>query len=168
MTTVGFIGLGAMGYPMAAHLLKNGHDVRVFNRTTEVAERFCQEHPTATLASSPREACNGADVGVLIVGNDDSVRSVAFGDDGALAGLSAGSILIDHTTASATVAEELQDAATAVGIASLDAPVSGGEAGAVNGVLTIMCGGDESTFDAALPILDSYACLLYTSDAADE
>ena len=146
-----------MGYPMAAHLLKNGHDVRVFNRTTEVAERFCQEHPTATLASSPREACNGADVGVLIVGNDDSVRSVAFGDDGALAGLSAGSILIDHTTASATVAEELQDAATAVGIASLDAPVSGGEAGAVNGVLTIMCGGDESTFDAALPILDSYA-----------
>lgn len=142
---------------MAAHLLKNGHDVRVFNRTTEVAERFCQEHPTATLASSPREACNGADVGVLIVGNDDSVRSVAFGDDGALAGLSAGSILIDHTTASATVAEELQDAATAVGIASLDAPVSGGEAGAVNGVLTIMCGGDESTFDAALPILDSYA-----------
>lgn len=157
MTTVGFIGLGAMGYPMAAHLLKNGHDVRVFNRTTEVAERFCQEHPTATLASSPREACNGADVGVLIVGNDDSVRSVAFGDDGALAGLSAGSILIDHTTASATVAEELQDAATAVGIASLDAPVSGGEAGAVNGVLTIMCGGDESTFDAALPILDSYA-----------
>ena len=157
MTTVGFIGLGAMGYPMAAHLLKNGHDVRVFNRTTEVAERFCQEHPTATLASSPREACNGADVGVLIVGNDDSVRSVAFGDDGALAGLSAGSILIDHTTASATVAEELQDAATAVGIASRDAPVSGGEAGAVNGVLTIMCGGDESTFDAALPILDSYA-----------
>ena len=157
MTTVGFIGLGAMGYPMAANLLKDGHDVRVFNRTTEVAEKFCAEYPNAVLAATPREACEGADVGVLIVGNDDSVRSVAFGDDGALAGLAAGTILIDHTTASATIAEELADAAGAVGVGSLDAPVSGGEAGAVNGVLTIMCGGDEATFNAARQVMDSYS-----------
>ena len=157
MTTIGFIGLGAMGYPMADNLLKADHDVRVFNRTTEVAERFCSEHPTATLASTPRQACEGADAGVLIVGNDDSVRSVAFGDDGALAGLTEGTILIDHTTASATIADELAEAAAARGVGSLDAPVSGGEAGAVNGTLTIMCGGDQQTFDAAQPIIDSYS-----------
>lgn len=157
MTTVGFIGLGAMGYPMASNLLKSGHAVRVYNRTTAVAERFCAEHQAAYLASSPRDACEGADVGVLIVGNDDSVRSVAFGDDGALAGLSGGTILIDHTTASATIAEELAEAANAIDVASLDAPVSGGEAGAINGVLTIMCGGDEATFERALPVMDSYA-----------
>lgn len=157
MTTIGFIGLGAMGYPMADNLLKAGHDIRVFNRTTEVAERFCSEHPTAALAATPREACEGADAGVLIVGNDDSVRSVAFGPDGALAGLASGTILIDHTTASATIADELAVAATAAGVGSLDAPVSGGEAGAVNGVLTVMCGGDQETFEAALPIIDSYA-----------
>ncbi len=157
MTTVGFIGLGAMGYPMAANLLAHGHDVRVYNRTADVAERFCAEHPRATHAASPRDACDGADVGVLIVGNDDSVRAVALGTDGALAGLAAGTVLIDHTTASATVAEELAAAASAVGVGSLDAPVSGGEAGAINGVLTIMCGGDQETFDAALPVLLAYS-----------
>ena len=157
MATVGFIGLGAMGYPMAAHPLNAGHNVRVYNRTTEVTERFCTEHPSAVATSSPREACSGADAGVLIVGNDASVRAVALGDDGALAGLAPGTILIDHTTASATIAEELADAGSAIGVSSLDAPVSGGEGGAINGVLTIMCGGDQATFDAAAPILDAYS-----------
>lgn len=157
MSTVGFIGLGAMGYPMAANLLRAGHDVSVFNRTTEVAEQFCRENPAARLAATPREACVGADVGILIVGNDDSVRAVALGADGAIAGLGEGAILIDHTTASAGIAEELAEAAGAVGIRSLDAPVSGGEAGAVNGVLTIMCGGDDETFASAAPVMDAYA-----------
>ncbi len=157
MATVGFIGLGAMGYPMAAHLLDAGHEVRVYNRTQEVTERFCSEHPTATATSSPREACTGADVGVLIVGNDASVRAVALGDDGALAGLVDGTVLVDHTTASATLAEELAEAGAAVGVSTLDAPVSGGEGGAINGVLTIMCGGDQATFDAAAPVLEAYS-----------
>ena len=157
MSIIGFVGLGAMGYPMAANLLEAGHDVRVFNRTTEVADRFCAEHPSATKAASPREACEGADAGVLIVGNDDSVRSVALGPAGALAGLAEGTILIDHTTASAAIADELAVAASTVGVGSLDAPVSGGEAGAQNGVLTIMCGGDEDTFAKAAPIMEAYS-----------
>lgn len=157
MSKIGFIGLGAMGYPMAANLLQAGHEVRVYNRTAEVADRFCSDHPSATKANSPREACAGADAGVLIVGNDDSVRSVALGPDGALAGLTEGTILIDHTTASAAIAEELDAAASAVGVGSLDAPVSGGEAGAQNGVLTIMCGGDEATFATAAPIMEAYS-----------
>ena len=134
MTDIGFIGLGAMGYPMAGHLVAAGHSVSVYNRTTEVADRFVAEFPDARLASSPAEACRGAAVGVMIVGNDDSVRSVALGDDGALAGLAEGSVLIDHTTASATMAAELAEAAGAKNISTLDAPVSGGEAGAQNGV----------------------------------
>ncbi len=154
---IGFIGLGAMGFPMAGHLVHAGHDVSVFNRTSEVAERFCAEHPKATLASSPREASEGVDVAILIVGNDDSVRSVAFGPDGALAAMGEGSILIDHTTVSATVADELAAAGAQRGVATLDAPVSGGEAGAQNGVLTIMCGGEESTFAIAEPIMASYS-----------
>ena len=157
MTVIGFIGLGAMGYPMAGHLVSAGHQVSVYNRTASVAERFVAEFPQATLATSPADACNGADVGILIVGNDDSVRAVALGPEGALAGLAEGSILIDHTTASATIAHELGDAAAAKGIGSLDAPVSGGEAGAQNGVLTIMCGGDEQTFATAAPLIDAYS-----------
>lgn len=157
MTRIGFIGLGAMGYPMAGHLVQAGHDVAVFNRTTAVAERFCAEHQAARLANSPADACAGAEVGVLIVGNDDSVRSVALGEDGALAGLDAGAVLIDHTTASAAVAIELGEAAATSGVGFIDAPVSGGESGAQNGVLTIMCGGDQSTFDGVEPIMTAYS-----------
>ncbi|MDW3179308.1 MAG: NAD(P)-dependent oxidoreductase [Acidimicrobiia bacterium] len=157
MTRIGFIGLGAMGYPMAGHLVAAGHDVAVFNRTTAVAERFCEEHPGARLANSPADACADAEVGVLIVGNDDSVRSVALGDDGALAGLNAGAVLIDHTTASATVAIKVGEAAALSGVGFIDAPVSGGESGAQNGVLTIMCGGDQSTFDRVEPIMTAYS-----------
>ena len=157
MTKIGFIGLGAMGYPMAGHLVTAGYDVAVFNRTTAVAERFIEEHPGARLAESPRDAATGADAAISIVGNDDSVRSVAFGDDGALAGLADGTLLIDHTTASATIAHELADAANARDIAVLDAPVSGGEAGAVNGVMTIMCGGSEKAFKVAEPIISTYS-----------
>jgi 3-hydroxyisobutyrate dehydrogenase-like beta-hydroxyacid dehydrogenase len=157
MTRIGFIGLGAMGYPMAGHLVTAGHEVAVFNRTTEVASRFCAEHAGARLASSPADACRGVDVGIMIVGNDDSVRSVALGADGALSGLSSGAILIDHTTASATVAIELSDAGRAKGVGVIDAPVSGGESGAQNGVLTIMCGGEDATFDQVEPLIKAYS-----------
>lgn len=157
MATIGFIGLGAMGFPMAGHLVDTGHDVAVFNRTTPVAERFCVEHPSARVASSPADACRDAEVGILIVGNDDSVRDVAMGADGALAGLAEGSILIDHTTASARVAVELGAAAQAAGIGFVDAPVSGGESGAQNGVLTVMCGGDDETFDRVEPLMAAYS-----------
>lgn len=157
MSSIGFIGLGAMGYPMAAHLVNDGHEVRVFNRTQQVSKRFCSENPSAQLAQTPREACEDADFGVLIVGNDDSVRQVAWGDDGALAGLREGSILIDHTTVSATIADELAAAGDQKAIGTLDAPVSGGEAGAQNGVLTIMCGGQQAVFDLAEPVMASYS-----------
>lgn len=142
---------------MAGHLVTAGHEVAVFNRTTEVASRFCAEHAGARLASSPADACRGVDVGIMIVGNDDSVRSVALGADGALSGLSSGAILIDHTTASATVAVELSDAGRAKGVGVIDAPVSGGESGAQNGVLTIMCGGEDATFDQVEPIIKAYS-----------
>lgn len=157
MATIGFIGLGAMGYPMAGHLITAGHTVSVYNRTTAVAERFVTDFPAARLAVSPADACAGAEFGILIVGNDDSVRSVALGDDGAIAGLANGSVLIDHTTASATIAHELAEAAATKQIRSLDAPVSGGEAGAQNGVLTIMCGGEQETFDEVEPIIAHYS-----------
>ena len=156
MARIGWVGLGAMGYPMAGHLVEGGHDVTVFNRTTEVAERFVAQYPDARLAHSPAGATTNADAGFLIVGNDDSVRSVALGPDGALAGLPDGSLLIDHTTASATVAHELANAAASKNIGVLDAPVSGGEAGAQNGVLTIMCGGTEDTFERADAWMQSY------------
>lgn len=146
-----------MGYPMAGHLVDAGHDVAVFNRTRSVADRFCDEHPEARLAVSPADASDGADVAILIVGNDDSVRSVALGDDGALAGLDPGGVLIDHTTASATVAIEVGDAAATLDIGFVDAPVSGGESGAQTGVLTIMCGGDQPTFDRVEPIMAAYS-----------
>lgn len=157
MTRIGFIGLGAMGYPMAGHLVAAGHDVAVFNRTTSVAERFCEEHPTAHLASSPADCCAGADIGILIVGNDDSVRDVALGPNGALSALEEGAVLIDHTTASAGVALELGAAAAERGVGFIDAPVSGGESGAQNGVLTIMCGGEESTFTTVEPVMAAYS-----------
>ncbi len=146
-----------MGYPMAGHLVADGHEVVVYNRTTEVAERFVDEHTAASMAATPAKAAEGADAAILIVGNDDSVRAVAMGADGALAGLPEGSILIDHTTASATIAHELAEAGTSKSIGALDAPVSGGESGAQNGVLTVMCGGTQDTFDRADQLMTSYS-----------
>ncbi len=157
MATLGFIGLGVMGYPMAGHLVSAGHDVTVYNRTASVSERFVAEHPAAKRAATPAEAAAGADVVFLIVGNDDSVRSVALGDDGALAAMPEGSVLVDHTTASATVAIELGEAAQARNISVIDGPVSGGESGAQNGVLTIMCGGTDDAFATAEPIMAAYS-----------
>ena len=147
-----------MGYPMAGHLAAAGHAVTVFNRTSSVAERWIGEHP-GSAASSPREAAEGADVAFTIVGNDDDVRSVVLGDDGVLAGLGDGTVLVDHTTASAALAVELHSAAGASGVGFVDAPVSGGESGAQNGALTVMCGGDEAVFERVAPLIDCYSRL---------
>jgi len=150
---VAFIGLGVMGYPMAGHLAKAGYQTRVYNRTAAKAEQWCQEYE-GSFALTPREAAEGADFVFMCVGNDDDLRSVVFGDDGALAGCKQGSILVDHTTASANVAREI---AAKANVPFLDAPVSGGQAGAENGVLTVMIGGDQASFDAVRPIIMSYA-----------
>ena len=150
---VAFIGLGVMGYPMAGHLAKAGYQTRVYNRTAAKAERWCQEYE-GSFALTPREAADGADFVFMCVGNDDDLRSVVFGDDGVLAGCKQGSILVDHTTASANVAREIADKSN---VAFLDAPVSGGQAGAENGVLTVMIGGDQASFDAVRPVIMSYA-----------
>lgn len=157
MATVAFLGLGVMGGPMARHLIAAGHDVCVYNRTTAKAEEWVAKHGGAS-ASSPREAAAGCDVVFMCVGNDDDVRSVAYGDDGALAGIAANAVLVDHTTASATLAKELAQACVERGIGFVDAPVSGGQAGAENGQLTIMCGADdENVFFRVEPIMDAYA-----------
>ena len=151
--SVAFIGLGVMGYPMAGHLAKAGYETRVYNRTTAKAEKWCEEYG-GSHALTPREAAEGADFVFMCVGNDDDLRSVVYGDDGALAGCKDGAILVDHTTASANVAREI---AAKSQVPFLDAPVSGGQAGAENGVLTVMIGGEQSTFEAARPIIMSYA-----------
>ncbi|MEQ9689470.1 MAG: NAD(P)-dependent oxidoreductase [Bauldia litoralis] len=157
MAKVAFIGLGVMGYPMAGHLkARGGHDVTVFNRTAERADKWVAEHG-GSAAPTPRQAAEGADFVFVCVGNDDDLRSVTLGDDGAFAGMKDGAILIDNTTASAMVARELEAAAKAKGCGFLDAPVSGGQAGAENGQLTVMVGGDQATFDTAEPAIDSYA-----------
>jgi 3-hydroxyisobutyrate dehydrogenase-like beta-hydroxyacid dehydrogenase len=156
MAKCAFIGLGIMGYPMAGHLAAKGHEVCVYNRNTAKAEAWQKQHDGRT-ASTPAEAAKGADFVFLCVGNDDDIRSVSYGDDGALAGLGDGCVLVDHTTASADVARELEKEAKAAGKHFLDAPVSGGEAGAQNGVLTVMCGGEQAVFDRAKPVIDSYA-----------
>ena len=150
---VAFIGLGVMGYPMAGHLAKAGYETRVYNRTAAKAEQWCQEYQ-GSFALSPREAAEGADFVFMCVGNDDDLRSVVYGDDGVLAGCKQGSILVDHTTASANVAREIADKSD---VAFLDAPVSGGQAGAENGVLTVMIGGDQASFDTVRPVIMSYA-----------
>ena len=150
---VAFIGLGVMGYPMAGHLAKAGYQTRVYNRTAAKAEQWCQANQ-GSFALTPREAAEGADFVFMCVGNDDDLRSVVYGDDGVLAGCKQGSILVDHTTASANVAREIADKST---VAFLDAPVSGGQAGAENGVLTVMIGGDQASFDAVRPVIMSYA-----------
>jgi len=157
MAKVSFLGLGVMGYPMAGHLLKKGgHDVTVYNRSPAKAAQWVKEYGGKS-APTPREAAQGADFVLMCVGNDDDVRSVAFGDNGVLAGLKKGAILIDHTTASAVLAKNLFEETQKRGVGFVDAPVSGGQAGAVNGQLGIMCGGDPADFDKALPVLNVYA-----------
>ncbi len=151
-----FLGLGVMGYPMAGHLARAVHDVVVFNRTPAKAAQWVAAHGGRS-APTPAAAARDADLVLMCVGNDDDVRVVATGVDGALAGMRAGSILVDHTTASAQVAREVFAAASTRDVAFLDAPVSGGQAGAENGKLTIMVGGDAGTFARAEPILRSYA-----------
>ncbi|ADN75604.1 6-phosphogluconate dehydrogenase NAD-binding protein [Ferrimonas balearica DSM 9799] len=156
MSQVAFIGLGVMGYPMAGHLQANGHDVCVYNRTTAKAQAWSEQHG-GRWAETPAKAAEGAELVMVCVGNDDDLRSVVLGPDGVLAGMAPGAILVDHTTASADVARELAEAAAAQGKGFLDAPVSGGQAGAENGVLTVMLGGDEAQFAQAKPVIDSYA-----------
>ena len=157
MAKVAFLGLGVMGYPMTGHLLKKGgHDVTVYNRTAAKAQQWAKEYG-GKHALTPREAAKDCDFVMMCVGNDDDVRSVVYGDNGALAGMKKGAILVDHTTASATVAREVFQKAKDKGIGFVDAPVSGGQAGAVNGQLGIMCGGEQATFDTAKPVLDIYA-----------
>jgi len=150
-----FLGLGVMGYPMAGHLAKAGHAVTVYNRTRSKAEAWVKEHGGAFRAT-PAEAAEGAAIVLMCVGNDDDVRSVATGEQGALAGMAAGAILVDHTSASAQVARELEKAATARRLGFLDAPVSGGQAGAQNGKLTIMVGGSDAIFRTAEPVMRHY------------
>ena len=160
MAKVAFLGLGVMGYPMAAHLKnKGGHDLCVYNRTTTKAERWVAEFG-GTFATSPADAARDADFVFCCVGNDDDLRDVTIGDDGAFATMRDGAIFIDNTTASAEVARELLEVAKAQGIGFIDAPVSGGQAGAENGILTVMCGGDEATFAKAKPIIESYARMI--------
>ncbi|MBP0049197.1 NAD(P)-dependent oxidoreductase [Marinobacterium sp. AK62] len=156
MAKVAFIGLGVMGFPMAGHLASAGHEVCVYNRTAAKAENWCKQH-AGRHAATPAEAAKGADVVFTCVGNDDDLRQVTLGQDGALSGMSAGSILVDHTTASADVARELAHEAQARNIDFLDAPVSGGQAGAENGRLSVMLGGEQATYDQASKVFDCYA-----------
>jgi 3-hydroxyisobutyrate dehydrogenase-like beta-hydroxyacid dehydrogenase len=158
---VAFIGLGVMGFPMAGHLTGAGHDVTVYNRTTRRADEWVQKFK-GRRADTPAAAANGAAVVFICVGNDDDLRSVVHGDKGALAGMTAGGILVDHTTASAEVAREISAAASELKVEFLYAPVSGGQAGAENGKLTVMVGGGQAAFDRAKPVIDSYAraCVL--------
>jgi 3-hydroxyisobutyrate dehydrogenase len=148
---VAFLGLGVMGGPMAAHLAAAGHGVTVYNRTAAKAQAWVAKHGGA-FAPTPREAVAGADFVFSCVGNDADLRSVVTGDDGAFAGMARGAVLIDHTTASADVARELHSKAVLRGLHFIDAPVSGGEAGAINGLLTVMCGGDATPFDSMKPV----------------
>jgi 3-hydroxyisobutyrate dehydrogenase len=152
---VAFLGLGVMGFPMAGHLLRAGHTVTVYNRTAAKAQAWLNAVATpdrARTAATPREAAQGADIVFACVGNDNDLRGVVLGADGAFAGMATGSIFVDHTTASANVARELYAAAQALGLSFIDAPVSGGQAGAENGMLTVMCGGDQAAFDCAKPV----------------
>jgi 3-hydroxyisobutyrate dehydrogenase-like beta-hydroxyacid dehydrogenase len=153
---VAFIGLGVMGYPMAGHLARAGHQVRVYNRTAARASQWRAAHGGDT-GSTPRAAAAGAELVLICVGNDADVRSVVYGDDGVLAGVDAGALIVDHTTASAELARELEAAAHKHGCGFVDAPVSGGQAGAENGTLTVMAGGAEETFARARPLLECYA-----------
>ena len=157
MAKVAFIGLGVMGYPMAGHLrVKGGHEVTVYNRTAAKAQAWAAQFGGRAVAT-PREAALGQEFVFACVGNDDDLRQVTIGPDGAFAGMAAGAIFVDHTTASADVARELHAAATAAGFGFIDAPVSGGQAGAENGVLTVMCGGDAPVYAKAEPVIAAFA-----------
>jgi len=159
---VAFLGLGVMGYPMAGHLARAGHQVTVYNRTAAKATAWCAEYGSDAKgalrqAPTPREAVQGATLVFCCVGNDDDLRSVTLGPDGAFAGMRAGAVFVDHTTASANVARGLYATAQTLGLSFVDAPVSGGQAGAQNGVLTVMCGGDQAAFDAAQPVAMAFS-----------
>ena len=155
MAKVAFLGLGVMGFPMAGHLVRAGHEVTVYNRSPQKAEGWVKVHGGAS-AATPRAAAAGAEFVMSCVGNDDDLRAVVLGEEGALAGMAAGAVLVDHTTVSARVTRELQAAAAARGVGLVDAPVSGGQAGAENGVLSIMCGGAEADFTRAEPVMAAY------------
>jgi 3-hydroxyisobutyrate dehydrogenase len=156
MAKVAFLGLGVMGYPMARHLRTKGHEVTVYNRTTAKAEKWVSENG-GRLGKTPREAAEGQEIVFSCVGNDDDLRQVVVGQDGALEGMKSGALFVDHTTASAAVARELHGKAKEKGIGFVDAPVSGGQAGAENGVLTVMCGGDPEPYARAEPVIMAYA-----------
>ena len=156
--TVAFLGLGVMGGPMAGHLAKAGHKVTVYNRTPAKAQDWVAEFGApGRHAATPREAAAGADIVFSCVGNDDDLRAVVLGPNGAFAGMKQGSVFVDHTTASADVARELSNAAQSAGFQFIDAPVSGGQAGAQNGALTVMCGGDKSSFERVKPVMNAFA-----------
>jgi 3-hydroxyisobutyrate dehydrogenase len=156
MAQLAFLGLGVMGFPMAGHLAAKGHSVTVWNRTAAKGDLWTAKHPGKT-APSAREAALGADFVMACVGNDDDLRQVCTGPDGAFAGMDPGAIFVDHTTVSASVTRELSDLARTRGLGFVDAPVSGGQAGAENGVLSIMCGGSEDDYAAAEPVMAAYA-----------
>ncbi|WP_170337655.1 NAD(P)-dependent oxidoreductase [Ruegeria arenilitoris] len=156
MAKVAFLGLGVMGYPMAGHLQAAGHEVTVYNRTAAKAEKWVSQHG-GQMATTPRGAAEGAEFVMACVGNDDDLRMVCTGEDGAFDGMAEGAIFVDHTTVSAKVTRELYTAAKARGISFVDAPISGGQAGAENGVLSIMCGGDQAAYDRAEPVMQVYA-----------
>jgi 3-hydroxyisobutyrate dehydrogenase-like beta-hydroxyacid dehydrogenase len=153
---VAFLGLGVMGFPMAGHLALAGHDVTVYNRSAAKAQAWTGEFK-GKAAPTPREAAAGCDIVFCCVGNDEDLRSVVLGDNGAFAGMKKGAIFVDHTTASANVARELSAAAAKQGLQFVDAPVSGGQAGAQNGLLTVMCGGEQAAFDAARPVAMAFS-----------
>lgn len=155
MAKIAFLGLGVMGYPMAGHLQAAGHEVTVYNRTAAKAKAWVKDHGGA-MGLTPKDAAQGAAFVMTCVGNDDDLRMVCAGEDGAFAGMSEGAILVDHTTVSAKVTAELYEAGKAQGIAFVDAPISGGQAGAENGILSIMCGGDAAAYEAAEPVMQAY------------
>ncbi|MGB7320381.1 MAG: NAD(P)-dependent oxidoreductase [Albidovulum sp.] len=156
MAKVAFLGLGVMGFPMAGHLAAKGHSVTVFNRSSAKAADWVKQHG-GKAGSTPAEAAEGAEFVMACVGNDDDLRAICLGETGAFAGMRKGTTFVDHTTVSAAVTRELAAVAADAGLGYVDAPVSGGQAGAENGVLSVMCGGDEDTFAAANPIIDAYA-----------
>ena len=161
MAKVAFLGLGVMGYPMAGHLVSAGHSVTVYNRSGAKAAAWSEQHQGPN-QPSPREAAAGQAIVFACVGNDDDLRSVCLGEEGAFAGMDEGALFVDHTTVSPTVTRELAAAAAAQGLRYVDAPISGGQAGAENGILTVMCGGAQTDFDEAFPVIDAYArkCML--------
>ncbi len=156
MAKAAFLGLGVMGYPMAGYLQKAGHEVTVYNRTTAKAEKWAGEYG-GSFATTPKEAAEGADFVMACVGNDDDLRSVCLGEDGAFSGMSKGTIFVDHTTVSSKVTLELYEVAKSGGVSFVDAPVSGGQAGAENGQLVVMCGGDAAAYDAAERLIEAYS-----------